>query len=337
MSAVSAFVMLVSAAVPAEAPATPDGPELIARIDAALAKVRARPLSPQIHTPWAVMHAVIAFGRDARITVDGRPTDAVGWLLHRAEFDGRRIFRPAPGGLESWSPGRHFAVQDHPDQYLSVLARAGVRPDDPVTVGDRTYTVADLIGAARLAVREGREASFTLTAFLILTDPDARWRNAEGEEFDIARLAAMETAADVDSAACGGTHRLWALAHACAARRAAGRPMEGVWAEAEAKVRRHTAIALAWQGPEGYFSAGFSAKAARPRTDAHLLYATGHTLEFLAVACRDDQIRSEPLRRAAALTAAKLLEHADDPAVPDGTRYHAAAALRAYRARLAPR
>ena len=47
--------------------AVPEPDSLLSRVDRAMAKIRARPLRSDRHTPWVVMHAVIAFGADVRV------------------------------------------------------------------------------------------------------------------------------------------------------------------------------------------------------------------------------------------------------------------------------
>jgi hypothetical protein len=323
-------------APPAEPPAKLlDDAELLALIDAAVTRVRAMPVRSDTHTPWEVMHAMIPFGTgfDVYDAEAKEKINGVRWLLERATFGGKRLFLPAPGGLAAWSAGKPYLTQDHPDQYLSKFGRTGIPLTQKILVDGQDYTVADLFNAAKANISAAQEMGFTLTAMILYGGLDAKWKNAAGEEWDIPKVLKLEVEANLDNEACGGSHGLWGLAHALKAQKAAGRPIEGIWSAAEEKVRRHKLMALAWQGPEGYFSAAFFERAARPPTDIHLLYATGHTLEFLAQACTDEEIRSPALRRAAQLTAAKLMANLENPKLLRGTLYHAVHGLMTYRDR----
>jgi len=320
------------AARAAEPPAERD---LLALIDAAIAKVRAVEIRTDTSTPWEVMHAMIPFGKTLEIydARDKRKVGAIGWLLESATWDDKRIFQPIDGGVSSWSPGKHFLVQDHPDQYLSKFGRSGVALDEKLIIDGKAFTVADMVRAAQWNIKPGQEVSFSLTALLIYAGLDAKWKNSSGVEFDIARVLKMEVDAEPNYGACGGTHGLFALAHAINAMQTAGRKLEGPWSEAQKKIDRYKLIAFAWQGDTGYFSAGFFEKPARPPTVTHILYATGHTLEFLSLAGTDEEIRGDKMRRAAALVARTLIESVDGT-VKKGTLYHAANGLILYRRRL---
>ncbi|MEW5852115.1 MAG: hypothetical protein AB2A00_25225 [Myxococcota bacterium] len=315
--------------------------ELLRLVDKAIDRARRIELRTDEVTPWVVMHATIPFGRGAEVYEVSRKqrVNAVQWLLESATFEGQRIFHPVPGGLGSWAPpGKKEAVQGHRDQYLAKLGRAGVRRDEKILLPDGSFTVADLVSAAKRNVRPEYEASWTLTALLIYEGFDAKWKNADGEDYDIPRLVRTEVSVDPNLRGCGGTHNIFALADTLSRRRSANLPITGVYQEAQEKVERYVRMAAEWQGDAGDYSAGFFARNVRPRDDHELIHSTGHTLEVMAQAATDAQLHDEKLQRAVRLTAQRLLavmETGKD--VRLGALFHAVDGLVIYRQRLTRR
>jgi hypothetical protein len=310
--------------------------QLLDLVDTAINCVKNKEVRTDHYTPWEVMHAMIPFGKALEVydAEQGMKVNGIRWLLERATFDGKRIFQPVEGGIASWDSGQHFQVQDHPDQYLAKLGRAGVALDEKVIIDGQTYTIADMVNAAQLAITPEQEVSWSLTAFILYLGLDAKWKNSAGMEFDIPMVLKMEVEAEPTEGACGGTHGLFALAHAVNQMRKAGRTLDGPWQEAVEKIERYKQIAFEWQDDAGCFSARFFRMPARPTSDDYLLFSTGHSLEFLALACTNQEIGGSKMRKAVEVTARKLLENLDKD-LRKGTLYHAVDGLLLYRQRIA--
>ena len=129
---------------------------MLPRIDRVVAQAHSRELRSDRHSPWVVLHAVIAFGDDLKVLdVEADETiNAIDYLLTRATHDGKRIFRDDDGvpALPTWrsphGPDRPLLVQDHVDQYLMVLSDTGVKLDRKISAeGGRVFTVADMLSA----------------------------------------------------------------------------------------------------------------------------------------------------------------------------------------------
>jgi hypothetical protein len=164
--------------------------------------------------------------------------------------------------------------------------------------------------------------------------PESSWTASDGRAWTIEDVVAMEAAADIDGAACGGCHRLFGLVQALAAHRAGANGSErGGWADAEARIEACIEIARRHQQPDGSFSVHFFE---RPGTSADVfarLGATGHIFEFL-VAALDDERLAEPWVTRAATRLVTLLEQTADVDVECGALYHAVHGLRLYRERV---
>ena len=330
---------------PAAARATPG--DLCRRIDAVLRHARDdRRLDAGVHGAWQVVHGILAFGPDFPLAVQGQSTPALGYLLDGGSLVGWKLRSGTPGVVAIVEEGSTMG-QGHPDQWLGYLSQCGVGTDGdrlaggitldtPLTVGGRTWTVADLLAQAKHDIREGQEATWTLMALSAWLPVDASWTAGDGEHWTTERVVRMEAAADIPSAACGGAHRLYGLAAAVDAhRRATGAAPTGGWAEAAAVLDDEIDRARRFQQPDGSFAVRpFERPGTSPDVFARLS-ATGHVFEVLALALDDERL-AEPWVVRAAERLVTLLEQTADLDVECGGLYHAAHGLALYRRRFCP-
>jgi hypothetical protein len=329
--------------------APPEQGVLCGRIDAALAHARdARRLDATVHGGWQVVHGILAFGRDLPLQHDAGESSALDYLLGGGRLAGW-ILRPGSQGVVAVVEPGSTQGQGHPDQWLGYLSQCGVAAggraagiplDTPLRLAGREFTVGDLLAQAKHDIRPGQEATWTLMA-LAAWEPDAAWTAGDGSRWTVERVVAQEAAADVVSAACGGAHRLYALAAALDARRRAGhdpateRP-DGGWAAARATLEEHLDRARLFQQADGSFSThSFERPGTSPDVVARLS-ATGHVFEVLAVALDAERLE-EPWVARAADRLTTLLEQTSDLDVECGALYHAAHGLAVYRSRVCGR
>ena len=323
----------------AAAGATDKG-DLCARIDRALAHARdGRLLDQRVNGAWQVVHGILAFGDELPLaTADGKTT-ALAWLLDGGALRGWRL-RPGSQGVVATIEEGSTTGQGHPDQWIGYLAQCGldgVSIDTPISVNGNPHTLRDLLTQAQADIRPGAEATWTLMALSAWLPPESTWTASDGRTWTIEDVVAMEAAADIDGAACGGCHRLYGLVQALAAHQAAAAgpagSERGGWADAEATIEACIEIARRHQQPDGSFSVHFFE---RPGTSADVfarLGATGHIFEFL-VAALDDERLAEPWVTLAATRLVTLLEQTADVDVECGALYHAVHGLRLYRERV---
>ena len=313
---------------------------LCRRIDAVLAHARDdRRLDASVHGAWQVVHGILAFGRDFPLRHDGRESAAVEYLLDGGRLTGWLLRAGSPGVVAVVEEGSTTG-QGHPNQwlgYLSQCGRQGLPRDTKLMVGNKAFTVNDLLVQAQADIRPGQEATWTLMALSAYLPADATWTAGDGTKWTTEKVVQMEADADVLTAACGGAHRLYGLVAALKNYRAAtGRTpdqLAGGWASAADVIDECIDRARRFQQADGSFSIhSFE----RPGTSADVfarLSATGHIFEVLSLALDDERL-AEPWVTRAADRLVTLLEQTADVDVECGCLYHAAHGLLLYRDRV---
>ncbi len=313
-----------------EPAATGNQASLTDRINRAIAKVAERRLSSDQHTPWAIMHAAIAFQSAAKVyDVETREEiQAIEFLLTRAQHEDRRIFRVIDDMLVL---PRVPVVEYHVNQHLMMLALADVRPErELIADAGKRYRVSDLINAAKLGFEEQQEVGWTLVALSTYLSFADQWTAANGRVYKIEDVLGRGIERDPRNETEGGAHHLFGVAYALRAYVREHEVLQGVWREAKEYIRRHVQTTRRFQQDDGAFSAGLLSEAAAPTSPSELVFSTGHTLEWLSVALTGAELEQPWVERAVRRLCAEIELHPID-AFSDGGIYHAVSALRLYR------
>lgn len=317
------------AATTTEQPADP----LHAAVDDAIQTSIRRYLSSEVHTPWQIMHGLLALRGDYQIKQDGKKVNALEWMSQGATYRGQPWFQRTRYGGRAHPYSKAYAFEGHPNQFLAILAMADVPLDHKfVTSGQETITVEEMVKHAQMTVSSNEEVTWTLWALSHYLDPDAAWRNRYGESWSMERLVQIQTAEPVQSAACGGSHGLFALTFARNAYRKTGRPLRGAWLEADQKIERYIREARYYQNTDGTFSTNYFSGRRHSHNFETRLNTSGHTLEFLVLALPEERLKEQWVRNGIYALTTDLLEHRRDPA-ECGSLYHALDALVIYRDR----
>jgi hypothetical protein len=262
-------------------------------------------LNARDHSPWEVMHAIIAGGVSTQLldVPRGRPETAVGWLCFSRPAAGLRLLYLSGDELGTrQGPG----LEGHRGQFLAILAQARVKRDYPLEIQGKPFTVADLIEYEKKTCYAGTELTFKLIALNHYLDQDAQWENDRGETWDIPRLIREEIAQAIRGATCGGTHRLSGLSLAAKKRYWSGQELNGEYARAAQYINDYHAYTFKLQNRDGSLSTNwFRGRGADP-DPARRLQTTGHVLEWLCYSLTDEEIR-EPAPRAAVDYLAELM------------------------------
>ena len=280
-----------------EGPTSPSapGPVLTPELEALKIQLRQclayyyfRPENVAVRSPWGAMHAMLAYGVDTKLIVGDQQVNAVGYLCYNGVCNGQQLFSVSPEGrLQAHiGPG----VQGHAGQFLAMLAQSRVRPDYPIRVGNRMFTVADLIEHEKETCRPASELTFKLIALVHYLPSEARWRSNDGQWWDIPRLIKEELAQPIVGAACGGTHRMTGFSYAVRKREARGEPLEGQWLRAKKFVDDFHEYAFKLQNPDGSFSTDWFAGRADFGPISRRLETTGHITEWLAFSLSPQQL-----------------------------------------------
>ncbi len=294
-------------------------------------------LSAESHTPWQIMHGVLALRQDYIIKRDGRKVRAIDWISSGAKYRGDDWFEKTRfGGRAHPYSGVAYAFEGHPNQFLAIFSMADMPWDHEFKAGRHTITIADIVQNAKMEVKQGEEITWTLWALSHYLTPDATWENKWGEHWSIERLVQMQTAAPPQKAACGGTHGLFALSYARNGYLATGQSLRGVWIPADQKIKRYIEETRTYQNSDGTFSANYFKGRKYAREFKDRLSTSGHTLEFLMVALPQNRLDEPWVRRGLAAVSQELISNRRSPA-DCGALYHAMNGLMIYLERTSPR
>ena len=76
------------AAKPEARPADP----LAQQVDEAIEITTRRYLTANVHTPWQILHGILALRQDFLLKRDGKKVSAIEWLSHGSRFRGEHMF-----------------------------------------------------------------------------------------------------------------------------------------------------------------------------------------------------------------------------------------------------
>ncbi len=308
-----------------------------------------RRLSTDVNAAWQIMHGVLAYGRQLQIATASGMQPAVEYLLGGGaargfELRGGDLFElPRPsdeaptalrGIVADLQPGSKIG-QGHRDQWVAYMARCGLTVDDVVVTRDGPLTIGGWIKQIQWDVPRNfeQEFSWTLTALVAHRPTTDRWTARDGRTYSIESLLEAELRELSPTNACGGSHRLCAIATALNKHRQAGHPIIGVWADADRWVKLAIEQTREFQNADGSFSSNYFE---RPGWSADLVAAlgtTGHAFEFLAVA-GDDELLRQPWVESAARFLCGTLEQTAELDLECGALYHALSGLAIYHERI---
>ncbi len=250
------------------------------------------------------------------------------------EVDGEILVRPALPWDASFDSGAA-----HTDDVLATLAESGVPLDHPLVMRHRTATVRELLDTAiRRFHAQQFEYEWTAISYARYLYPLRSWQNRFGQTIDVDTLINETIEAPWRDGVCAGTHRLEALAVL-----ARVDDQEHALPAAERKrVLEHlgsvSQVLTQSQHPAGFWTGRWwdpaDAKSSRVPTKFEQILATGHHLEWLAIAPPEVQPPREVIIRAAQWLVQAMLE-IDEPTLQQmyGPFSHAARALCLWRSR----
>ena len=312
--------------------ALPSDAQLKQRLDDVITYTKnERRLDTNVQAAWQIVHGALVFGRDFQVTSNGKTVSALDYLLGGGELKGWTM-RPGDHGVLAVVEAGTKTGQGHPDQWLGYLSQCGLKPDEPIKVGGRTYHISDLITQAQWDIHDGMEATWTLMAFCTYLPLDTQWKAKDKSTWTIDRIVAMEAKQDLGMSACGGSHRLYGLSVAVNRHLKEGGKLTGAWKEADKVIQDSIAKAREFQQPDGGFSTNFFSRAASSPDLALRINTTGHTLEFLTLALGDEEIGKPWVKRAVNYLV-DVLDRTKKADLECGSLYHAVHGLALYRLR----
>lgn len=280
--------------------------------------------------PWALMHTILPYGVETEIIAGKQKVNAIGWLCHNGISAKQRIFQPTQTGFRTnVGPG----VQGHEGQFLAILAQSHVHRDYPIQIGNKKYTINDLIKYEMATCRERTELTFKLIGFAHYLEPNKTWKDNRGRSWSIEKLVAEELAQPINGEACGGTHRLMGLTCAVVSRQEAGLKLTGHFERAEKFLNDYVEYTLKMQNPDGSFSTEWFERRADESNIERKVQTTGHITEWLVYTLPDDHLRSPEIVKAIDFLLGTIGENPSRD-WPIGPRGHALRALDLYQKRV---
>jgi hypothetical protein len=308
---------------------------LLEQVNEAIDVTTRRYLTATVHTPWQIMHGLLALRENYLIKLGDEKVKAIDWVSNRATYRGEQWFEKTRFGGRAHPYTKAYAFEGHPNQLLAILSMCNLPMDHEIRAGNGTFTIADMIKHTQAEINSREEITWTLWGLSNFLGTDVSWENKYGEAWSIERLVRMQTHQPVNTAACGGTHGLFALSFARNVHVQSGKPLRGVWLEAEQKIKRYIEESKLYQNPDGSFSTSYFKGRNSSRDFQTRLGSSGHTLEFLMLAMPDNRLNEQWVRNGIAALARDLIDHGRDPA-ECGALYHAMDGLVIYRDRVMP-
>lgn len=203
--------------------------------------------------------------------------------------------------------GRYQAASVHHDHMLACVTEAGARLDTPVFLpSQREATLEDVLREALRDFRlDERETEWSAMAFGLWLPPHTHWQTVDGRHLSFDLIAERLLRGHLQKGVCSGTHRVYSLMllwrlhqeHTILSQAMADR----VYAHLE-HVRD---LITASQFEDGHWPSNWEAGARaleEPSVDElkDVVIATGHHLEWLAIAPEDLHPPREQIDKAAA-------------------------------------
>jgi hypothetical protein len=306
----------------------------LGRVEAAIRNVRERDLLTT-NGFWTVFHGILGLGPATTLLnpETGQKINALDFIRNGGEVRGLQ-FIPTKWGLDV-KLGPQMVGQGHQDQFIAEMAQWGMPADRPFVVFGKDYTFMDFVRHAQMRARvtENQELSWAVIIVAQYLGTNAAWTNGYGEKLHLEDLVRYELDASVEEAACGGTHRLFGLSWAGHLHLREGGKAKGVWKEVADKAAKYRDLAKKYQNSDGTFSTNFF-RGPGSAVDKQLrINTTGHTLEWLALALSDAELKEQWVEDAAGALSLIILDLQDQP-IDGGSLYHAVHGLLIYYARV---
>lgn len=283
---------------------------------------------------WTIFHGILGLGPSTllRVPETNIQTNALDYICSGGQLRGLQ-FIATKHGLDV-QMGQLGISQGHQDQFVAEMAQWGMPADRPVSVNGQPYTFRDFIRHCQMRARvtSDQELSWALVVIAQYQGTDATWTNENGESLHFEDLVRYELAAPIETAACGGTHRLFGLSWAYHLHLQRGRPATGVWADIAAKTAVYRDKAKTMRNPDGSFSTQSFVEPGHAADRFLRINTTGHIFEWLALALSDQELREPWMEEAANALSLMILDAKVDP-IDGGSLYHAVHGLIIYYAR----
>lgn len=313
--------------------ALPAGPRY--RIESAVQNVRERDLLTT-NGFWTIFHGILGLGPSVKLVdpMTHQKVNAVEFICKGGRLEGLR-FVPTEWGLDVETTGPTGRGQGHQDQFIAEMGEWGMAPTRKFRVFGKDYTYSDFVNHTKMraSVTMNQELSWAIVIIGQYLGTDVEWTNGYDEDLRFEDLVRYELDATITKAACGGTHRLFGLNYVHHLHLQKGGKTEGVWKEIADKTAKYRDLAKKYQNADGSFSTDFFNGPGNVEDKQRRINTTGHTLEWMALALSEAELKEQWVQDAANALSLMILELQGQP-IEGGSLYHAVHGLLMYYARV---
>jgi hypothetical protein len=306
------------------------------RIEAAIEQVNKRKLHWH-HGFWTVFHAILGQGWKHTTLYDeaGKQVNAMEYVAKGGKMPGLLFVRDRDGIDVLSSKELTCLAQGHQDQFVAEMAQWGLPRDYPFVVDGKPCTFDDFIRFCKLRARitDKQELSWAILVIAQYEGTTGAWKNRHDEKVAFEDIVRYELNEPIEKAACGGTHRLFGLTWALHKHLQGGHKLEGVWKEVADKIERYKQRAKELRNSDGTFSTAFFEERGNVSDADRRINTTGHTIEWLALAMTDAELRAPWMQEAVNALTKLFFDHRKD-SIEGGSLYHAVHGLLIYYARV---
>ena len=368
-------IPLTPPAQPLAQPPNPPAPggfvdPVLVQVKQAIDLNKRRLLDPQWgHTPWMIMHGVLALRQEYQLTVGNQKINALEYITQQNPLYVGTLNNPLNPGAPPVQIRNHwfqstayggraqpyivsFAFEGHTNQFLAILSMSDLPLTQTFVVSDsqkpgatKIITMADMVRHAQMNVHVGNpnEIAWTLWFLSNYLAPDEKWVDKDGNPWSMEQLVTIQTNAPLFDgpkllAPCGGTHGLFALASACNSYEQKFGKLDGAWHSARMKLNERIAQAKGMQNRDGSFSTDYFRNTGWSNEMGPRFKSSGHMLEWLMMALPPEDLKESWVRSGVKSVAIDLVRNGNVGlgTADTGAMYHALHALVLYRNRVEP-
>ena len=305
------------------------------KVDQAIEFTSRRVLSTEAHSPWQIAHGMLALRHNYVLKQGGEKITALDWIASGPSYRGMPWFLKTNHGGKGQPFVKPYWFEGHPNQFVALFTFCDLPRDFEFQADKGTITLQDIIDNAKMEVNDYEEVTWTLWFLCHYLEPEEEWQNQYSQNWSIERLIREQMRTKVTESACGGMHGLFAISKARNKYMETGKPLRGVWLEADMHLKRYISATRSMQNRDGSFSADYyKGREWADKLDKRVS-TTGHTLEFLMMSLPDSELKSSWVRSGVNRISDDLINSRRLPLEPGGM-YHALDALILYRQRTDP-
>lgn len=302
-------------------------------VDMAINITKRRTLSTDVHTPWQIMHALLGMRDDFQVKHEGQMVNGLEWVSSGPKFEGEDWFQTSEWGGRAHPYSKPYAFEGHANQSLAILSMLGLPLTHELQAGDKTITIGDMIAHAKKEINDKEEVAWSLWSMSRYLGTNETWRNKDGEVWNLERMVELQLkkllSKPMMKSPCGGTHAMFALAHARNMRLQSGRRLRGTWLRADMQIKKCIELARVQQNENGYFSSKFFDGRAYEKDFDKRIASSGHVLEFLMISLSKEELSAPWVRRGIEATARDIINNRQEY-VKCAPLYHAINGLTIY-------